>query len=431
MFDDFDPSQIAKPVDPPDGDVQMDGMSFTSQTHDATASQPQAAGPTASPQNSRKRRNPPSDIDEEPDQGIDNLLPAAAAMKKRKIEAAAKSHDAAQAAPEQTKDTTVRKTRMQRKKSPEIDVREETRKRREAADEAARLDDEALHEELKHMDIAALRDLAKVEEMDVQPRSRTRSVTNSRSFINDEDSGRWKPEWNGRKNFKRFRRKTDRDSDISASRSESRGGRIMVPLEEVKKKGFGMGDEYWLESTSTRAAPRSLTSQSQRDTQNASQSTRAPSRSQLAGSASQRQTVAPNIDNEDQDNGSQFRSRRSRTRTQQSQQLDQQLMDEVIDPESAAPTASATSRVPETGRSNRTQQTSTQASTQRGTAGTERVVETQVKGSKAKGKRPATESVDDAVTTKRPRGPLATAASRGEDSDSEDELRFRFRSRRK
>ncbi|KAJ4291467.1 hypothetical protein N0V88_006063 [Collariella sp. IMI 366227] len=84
------------------------------------------------------------------------------------------------------------------------------------------------------IDYAAIRALHIVEEFDVRP-----SGAGTRSREQDIEEGRWDPRWNGRRNFKRFRKKGK-----GAGRAQPR---IILALEEVKNKEYGIGDDYWLE----------------------------------------------------------------------------------------------------------------------------------------------------------------------------------------
>lgn len=116
----------------------------------------------------------------------------------------------------------------------EINIQEVVRERREAEENAARLDEESLRETTDGMNIGEVKNLAVVEEMELRERQ-------ARPQRNGTLDARWNEEWNGRKNFKKFRRQGQTDQ-------ARRGQTVIVPIEEVKKKDFGIGDEYWLES---------------------------------------------------------------------------------------------------------------------------------------------------------------------------------------
>ena len=78
-----------------------------------------------------------------------------------------------------------------------------------------------------------MRDLAIIEEVEVK-----RRAPPSRAVPADE-SERWDDKWNGRKNYKKFRRQ-------GAAPGNARDNiKVIVQLEEVKQKDFGIGDDYW------------------------------------------------------------------------------------------------------------------------------------------------------------------------------------------
>jgi len=75
--------------------------------------------------------------------------------------------------------------------------------------------------------------LAITEEIEIKPR-----IAPLRAERADE-SERWEDRWNGRKNFKKFRRRGAPPVNVRDM------GRIIIPLEEAKVKAAGVGDEYW------------------------------------------------------------------------------------------------------------------------------------------------------------------------------------------
>ncbi len=185
---------------------------------------------------SRKRRAPSSDIEEEEDL-VDKLLPATTAIKRRRLEEDAEaertgispntSFDVSEPQPETEKKKTKPKT--------EINIQEKMRARRQAEDEAAKQDEEVIRDSLEGMSVEEMKNLAVVEQMPIPTRRRR-----APQRTNGEDKPRWDDRWNGRRNFKKFRRRGD---GVHARRGQS----VIVPLEEVKKKDFGIGEEYWLE----------------------------------------------------------------------------------------------------------------------------------------------------------------------------------------
>ena len=147
--------------------------------------------------------------------------------------------------------TTTATTTKRKEQQPPLDIKASLRERRAAADQARALDEESLHRDLADEDIAALRDLAVVEEFDLAPPSHP-SRTNGNGNSANGSNERWNPAWNGRKNFKKFRPQGSATAGAAGNGGNAnarRGGQgVIVPLEEVKKRDFGIGEEYWLES---------------------------------------------------------------------------------------------------------------------------------------------------------------------------------------
>lgn len=204
----------------------------------------------ASVKNPRKRPQPPPDEENEDDM-VDSLLPAAAAMKRRKLEEQEEaqrrglSTEPSFGKSQKKPDEPVKKRPPQK----ELNIKEVVRSRREAAEEAARRDEESLHATPSDIAIASLKNLAVVEEMDLPSRPHANGNGNATT--------RWDERWNGRKNFKKFRRAGDGEMPRRTGQS------VIVPLEEVKKKEFGIGDEYWLESDKAKKKRREKGTQSQ------------------------------------------------------------------------------------------------------------------------------------------------------------------------
>ncbi len=265
-FDDFDASQLPKsrkkensPFDEeeeeeeeqPAGKSQSQLPRTTdneSQSLFVSDSQP-ATQQGTSISASRKRRHPPS-LPEE-DNGADaanamveNLLPAAAAMKKRRLEEE-RAGTSSFSGNIPTIPTIEPETGKSKKKPAKkgLDVRSETRSYAKDLDARDRRDSES-QSYAQHQDgdeeVAKLRNLAIVEEMDVASRRHARAHDGDM----EHTSERWEERWNGRKNFKKFRR---RGEEPAANRPQ----RVIVGLQEAKRKDYGIGEAYWLEPAST------------------------------------------------------------------------------------------------------------------------------------------------------------------------------------
>ena len=184
--------------------------------------------------NDRKRPAPDSDEENEED-FIDSLVPAATAIKRRRLveEEEAKRTGKKSTAASFLQSQLKIETPKPKKVKKEINVKDAVRERREAEEEAARQNEEDLRATLEGMSVEEMKKLAVVEEMVVPGRS-SRLQRREADGVNE----RWDPAWNGRRNFKKFRRKGE-NSNVRRGRS------VMVPLEEVKKKDFGIGEDYW------------------------------------------------------------------------------------------------------------------------------------------------------------------------------------------
>lgn len=164
---------------------------------------------------------------------VSSLLPGANAMKRRRTETSQRNLEDLNTRPKQE---------VPRPKRQKLDVLEAARQHREAEEDAARQrreqEDELLQTSLRDVDVERLKGLAIVEEMELPAKPA------------DKSNSRWDERWNGRKNFKKFRRKGD------SSQQRRRIQMVMVPLEEVARKDFGIGDHYWVStSKSTDPAP--------------------------------------------------------------------------------------------------------------------------------------------------------------------------------
>lgn len=177
---------------------------------------------------------------------IDSIAPAAAAVKRRKLaEESARRLRGESTPPPPTipppsqipvKDETQSPSAKSKAKKNAVS------KSDAEAMEAARLKAEKAAEQrdlitgdFADIPTAAIRNLTIIETM---PVGRTQPGP-ERSTRADE-STRWDDKWNGRKNFKRFKR---RGGDEGGARVR----KVIVRLEEAKKRDYGIGEDYWLE----------------------------------------------------------------------------------------------------------------------------------------------------------------------------------------
>ncbi|KAL4974108.1 hypothetical protein BDW66DRAFT_92160 [Aspergillus desertorum] len=190
----------------------------------------------------------------EPSQQVDNfqeeedlvssLLPGATAMKRRLGETSQRNLEGSS--------SHAKGEEVPRPKRQKLDILEAARQHRVAEEDAARQrrqqEEESLQNSLQDIDVEKLRGLAIVEEMEIPVKPA------------DQGKDRWDERWNGRKNFKKFIRKGERRRDLQRHRIPLQS--VIVPLEEVARQDFGIGDHYW-QSTS-----RSLDRSSQGSHQN-------------------------------------------------------------------------------------------------------------------------------------------------------------------
>lgn len=184
--------------------------------------------------NARKRPAPSSEVDDE-EELVDKLLPAATAMKRRRIEEEA---EAERSGVSETQSFSLAQPEVvpSKKTKPrkEVNIKDMVRERRQAEEAAARRDEETLRDTLEGMSVEEMKNLAVIEEMKLPERKEQPLRASA------EHNSRWDERWNGRKNFKKFRRQGE-------TAQARRGQTVIVPLEEVKKKGFGIGEDYWQE----------------------------------------------------------------------------------------------------------------------------------------------------------------------------------------
>jgi hypothetical protein len=169
------------------------------------------------------------DAEEEEEDVMTGLLPGANAMKRRRAETGPRRRASPDAQP---KEEAERKPKRQK-----LDILEAARKHREAEDNAQRRqeEEETRRDDLNDTPVEKLKGLAIVEEWDVPLRK-----------PHETREKRWDERWNGRKNFKKFRRKGE------PRYASTRVQRVIVPLVEVTRKDYGIGSHYWAGSYESR-----------------------------------------------------------------------------------------------------------------------------------------------------------------------------------
>jgi hypothetical protein len=199
--------------------------------------------------------------EQEENDTVADLLPGARAMKRRR---AAMGEDR-----QGTLDSHMKTEAAPKPKRAKLDVREAARKHRQEEEEEQQRQAEEDRQLSHDVDVEKLRNLAIVEEMDLPVRE---SVVRQ-----NENSDRWDDRWNGRKNFKRFRRKGE------PLHARQRIQSVIVPLEETTRKDFGIGEHYWVSTTNkTPDVGQSIDRENRQARQASSHEDRAVSRSEVS-----------------------------------------------------------------------------------------------------------------------------------------------------
>ncbi|KAM0255106.1 hypothetical protein ACHAQJ_006110 [Trichoderma viride] len=181
-------------------------------------------------------KRPPSPIPE--NDLMEGMAPAVAKFKRQRLERgdnfAVPSPKANKMAIEQTEIKLVAKKKVKE----ELDVLAVAAKNREEAEARARAEAEDLANLPDGIDLAEIRRLNIVEEIEM----RAPDKVSGRNIEQEIADGRWNPKWNGMKNFKKFRKRGEVVGRQPA--------RVIIALTEAKSKEFGVGDNYWLEDVS-------------------------------------------------------------------------------------------------------------------------------------------------------------------------------------
>jgi hypothetical protein len=230
------------------------------------------------PASARKRqRSPepkPTEIEDSEEDLMNDMFPAAAAMKRQRAGLPAAQN-------------FVPPPIVKKKKETQIDVREVARAQRRAEEEAAKKEREDAAEAQADDHLGKPANLVRIQLMPLRTKP---PVTATRRSA--DASERWDPKWNGRKNFKRFRRSGAQNGTEPRKRIQ----KVFVPLVEVKTSTFGMGDQYW--DSERRSKKRTGMSQSQ--SQNQSQKRRATqSTSQTVSDRSDIVELSSDVDEEE------------------------------------------------------------------------------------------------------------------------------------
>lgn len=292
-FDDFDPSQYTKRASPsPEPSApSLREPSQAPSVQSMDVDEPSQPARTQRTQQSTRKR--PAPVPEEPEEDMyESMFPGQAALKRRKTEAVRNGDGSsfAKSAVDADRAATEKGKKVKQKKEKQIDVKAELKARREREEEERRKDAESLANQMDGVEISELKNLAKIEEWDVPFRERP-----SRGADASGQGERWDPAWNGRKNFKNFRPQGQR-------RDVPRLQRVIVTLEEVPRKGHGIGEEYWLNP---------------------------PAKGKAKNSQSQSQTVRAGPSSDDTGDAARFRRRLQHSREEDAEEAADQSVDPI------------------------------------------------------------------------------------------------------
>ncbi|TVY31654.1 Nibrin, partial [Lachnellula subtilissima] len=229
--DDDDPPVImnsipeSMAIDSVPAEPESQGL-FVSQDPDFNMDREPSQTPETQNKTSRKRKATP--VFEDDEDTFETMAPAAARLKKRRVE-----EDVARRRRGESIPPPPEPPKRKVKATPPKPIKKKTRLRHEKIEELANLDKEVVN--VDGFQLAELQALAITETIEL------RSSAPAPRAPRADDSERWEDRWNGRKNFKKFRR---RGGPAINARDL---GRTIVPLEEVKHKAAGVGDEYWAE----------------------------------------------------------------------------------------------------------------------------------------------------------------------------------------
>lgn len=182
----------------------------------------------------RKRKREEEQRQQEDENILDELAPAATRLKRLRLENEERARaEGREPEPQSFLKPTSGPAAVPAKKKPakkEIDILEVSKKQREEQDRRAKEERQALEEAMEGIDSAAIRRLIPTAFMTV------RTITENEQRWNQDQNSRWNEAWNGRPNFKKFRRKGDQPRLLQ---------KVIVPLQVADKREMG-GDMYWL-----------------------------------------------------------------------------------------------------------------------------------------------------------------------------------------
>jgi hypothetical protein len=210
-FDDFDDGAVPAIAEAPDDSIMEEPEVVP------------AEEPEPEPVQTTRRNKRPADL------AMDALLPAAAAVKRRRVQSGQVQEDEPRQEVVEAKPSRVfRKKTIRATKDDNADIMDAARAMREHEQEQARLDEELNGQPLEQEEVRRIREQIVVGELPIRI-----------PLAAENANARWDDQWNGRPNFKKFRRKGGDGAQ------PLRAHRVIVRLEEAKKRDLTLGAVRW------------------------------------------------------------------------------------------------------------------------------------------------------------------------------------------
>ncbi|KAG8625025.1 hypothetical protein KVT40_006776 [Elsinoe batatas] len=220
-FDDFDPSQIQRGSPPP---AAQGSFSPPSQSQQSSV---EHVAPSQATQGRKRPADTPLRPIETTGQVLDSLFTGAAAAKKRRLDTATNrtKRDASDALGSDDDTSRFKAGKNKKRKSvEEEDVMAQVKAQREQEDRKRLVEEEAAALAMEGVDYQKVREGLVIEDMPVRQASAA-----------PED--RWKDEWNGRANWKRFKKRRAGEKDDEDGPSQRR---VIVGLKVFSKDSLEM-----------------------------------------------------------------------------------------------------------------------------------------------------------------------------------------------
>ena len=382
---------------------------------------------------SKKRPRPTT---EEPEDAfadeIDDLLPAATAFKRRRLAEAQANGQSSVMKEVETATPPAKRKKPER----ELDVRKALGLQREEKEEAARRQEESLRRD-QDLETTGPAYLVEVVSMDLPVRDKTKK----QQIRNGEHGPDWDPKWNGRKNFKGFRRVGE------APQRRGHASKVIVPLVEIKRRKFGIGEQYWDKSQEEKELERERKRREEARSQRAQSKTQRASGGTAATSRSKARVISDKEDLDEEFDEAEHEPPSTSPTTARLQREAAEILDHDVDIDTPRRTRADDRRAAATEDSNaveaeedddpdttqRVSQTQRHSRTQSHTQSqTQRAAKDPPPSAKAKGKRPATSSAAATANPPKRQKTLPVTVVHGSDSDDDsDDMKFKFGSRRK